>query len=82
RDLGEQVLIEVEDNGGGIPAEFRERIFDPFFTTKEPGKGTGQGLALVHSSVVERHGGLVEVDSESGVGTTFRLYLPRATARD
>ncbi|MEO6994879.1 MAG: ATP-binding protein [Lacunisphaera sp.] len=70
------VLVEVEDTGGGIPEEIRGRIFDPFFTTKELGKGTGQGLAIVHAVVVKNHGGKVDFTSEVGRGTTFCLQLP------
>ena len=53
-------------------------MFDPFFTTKEVGKGTGQGLAIAHSVVVDKHGGTIEVESEVGRGTTFRIRLPLA----
>jgi signal transduction histidine kinase len=70
------VCIAIRDTGGGIPEDIRERIFDPFFTTKEVGRGTGQGLAIVRSVVVEKHGGSVSVESEMGTGTTFTLRLP------
>jgi len=73
---GEHVEIAVRDSGTGIPAEIREKIFDPFFTTKEVGKGTGQGLAIVHSVVVEKHGGSIHLDSTVGKGTTFTLRIP------
>ena len=69
------VRISISDNGCGIPEEHRERIFDPFFTTKEVGKGTGQGLSIARS-IVERHAGHIDVQSERGVGTTFTLKLP------
>ncbi len=72
----EQAVITISDTGTGIPPEIIDKIFDPFFTTKEVGKGTGQGLAIVRSVVVDKHGGKVEVDSELGRGTTFRLWLP------
>jgi len=72
----ECVLIEIGDNGVGISKMMQKRIYDPFFTTKEVGKGTGQGLAIVHNIVVEKHGGSIELESEVGVGTTFMVRLP------
>jgi len=71
------VIVRVTDTGGGIPEAIRSRIFDPFFTTKPVGKGTGQGLSLARSIVVEKHGGALTVESELGVGTTFVVCLPR-----
>jgi two-component system NtrC family sensor kinase len=71
------VRVSVEDNGCGIPEEIRERIFDPFFTTKDVGKGTGQGLAITRS-IVEKHGGRIDVRSEVGQGTCFEVILPRS----
>ena len=68
--------IRIADSGLGIPETLRERIFDPFFTTKEPGKGTGQGLAICQSIVVKRHGGSIEIESELGVGACFIVRLP------
>ncbi len=73
---GGDVLIDVADTGTGIPREHLDRIFDPFFTTKEVGRGTGQGLAMAHDIVVEKHGGAIEVRTEPGVGTTFTVRLP------
>jgi PAS domain S-box-containing protein len=71
------VVIEVADTGAGIAPEIADRIFDPFFTTKDVGAGTGQGLALVRSLVVDRHDGRVTFSTELGVGTTFTVYLPQ-----
>ena len=68
--------IYVADTGGGIPENIRERIFDPFFTTKEAGKGTGQGLAISHAIVVEKHGGTLTFETEVGQGATFIIRLP------
>ncbi|WP_077037482.1 ATP-binding protein [Pelomonas sp. KK5] len=79
-NAGERVLLEVSDQGGGIPAAALERVFEPFFTMKAPGKGTGLGLAQVHA-FVRGSGGEVEIRSELGQGTTVRMALPRATAR-
>ncbi|MBI1346354.1 PAS domain S-box protein [bacterium] len=68
--------ISIADNGPGIPEHIRQRIFDPFFTTKEVGKGTGQGLAIAHAVIVEKHHGTIHVRSEVGCGTTFVLRVP------
>ena len=75
--VGDFVVIRVKDNGSGIPVEARERVFEPFYTTKDQGKGTGLGLAMARS-IVEQCGGWVELDSEVGKGTEFRLFLPRS----
>ena len=72
----DQVRIRIADNGCGIPQQNLEKIFDPFFTTKEVGLGTGQGLAIARSIVVDKHGGAIDVESEPGVGTAFTLTLP------
>jgi signal transduction histidine kinase len=68
--------IRVEDTGVGIPEEIRPRIFDLFFTTKDVGQGTGQGLALAHAIVVEKHGGTIGYETELGRGSTFIVRLP------
>jgi len=72
------VVISIADTGGGIPESVRDRVFDAFFTTKEVGRGTGQGLAIAKSIVVDRHGGTLTFDSEPGVGTTFHIAIPLA----
>jgi len=73
---GDHVFVEISDDGAGIPEDIRHRIFEPFFTTKEVGKGTGQGLSLSRSLIVDRHGGTITVDSTPGAGTTFTIRLP------
>ena len=71
----DHVVIEIRDNGDGIPEDVLPRIFDPFFTTKDVGEGSGLGLSIVHG-ILERHGGQIDVESQPG-GTTFRIRLPR-----
>ncbi len=73
---GSYVRLSIRDTGRGIPPKVVQHIFEPFFTTKEIGEGTGMGLAIVHGIVLD-HGGDLTVDSIPGVGTTFRVYLPR-----
>jgi PAS domain S-box-containing protein len=68
--------IRVADDGGGISPEIRSRVFDPFFTTKEVGKGTGQGLSIARSVIVDKHQGSIHFETEEGVGTTFTIRLP------
>jgi signal transduction histidine kinase len=73
---GDFVEISIGDTGTGIPAAVRAKIFDPFFTTKEVGKGTGQGLAIARSVIVNKHGGTLRFETESNKGTTFFIRLP------
>ncbi|MCA9225073.1 MAG: hybrid sensor histidine kinase/response regulator, partial [Planctomycetales bacterium] len=73
---GDFAEIRIRDTGTGIPEHIRSKIFDPFFTTKPVGVGTGQGLAIVYSVIVEKHRGTLELISEVGKGTTFVIRLP------
>jgi signal transduction histidine kinase len=72
---GDAVVISIRDTGGGIPELARDHIFDPFFTTKEVGRGTGQGLAIARSVIVDKHGGQLEFETELGAGTAFHIRL-------
>lgn len=74
------VRLQVRDNGPGIPPEIKRRIFEPFFTTKAQGEGTGLGLAISRE-IVEKHGGWIECESESGKGTVFSVFLPRSLSQ-
>ncbi len=82
RSQGEMIEIDIADDGCGMPSAVRERIFDPFFTTKAVGKGTGQGLAISRSIIVDKHEGTISVASEAGKGTTFTVCLPIRAAID
>ena len=78
KSLGDSVEIRIRDNGTGIPPEARDKLFNPFFTTKPAGEGTGLGLSISHDIIVKQHGGSMEVATEPGVFTEFRIVLPRA----
>jgi two-component system, NtrC family, sensor kinase len=80
RNLGDSVEIRIRDNGTGIPPEVKERMFNPFFTTKPAGEGTGLGLSISHDIIVKQHGGSIEVDTQPGEFTEFRIILRRAGA--
>ncbi|MDB6085970.1 MAG: domain S-box protein [Gammaproteobacteria bacterium] len=76
RRAGTWAEVRIRDTGCGIPEKIRDRIFDPFFTTKPLGKGTGQGLAIAHDVIVNKHGGTISVQTDCGIGTTFIVRLP------
>ncbi|MGC1747799.1 MAG: GAF domain-containing protein, partial [Pseudolabrys sp.] len=78
RSLGDRVEITIRDNGAGIPPDVKEKMFNPFFTTKPAGEGTGLGLSISHDIIVKQHGGSIEVDTQPGEFTEFRITLPRA----
>jgi len=80
KSLGDRVEIRIRDNGIGISPEVREKIFNPFFTTKPAGEGTGLGLSISHDIIAKQHSGSIEVDSEPGQFTEFRVILPRAAS--
>ena len=80
RSLGDSVEISIRDNGIGIPPGVKEKIFNPFFTTKPPGEGTGLGLSLSYDIIVKQHSGSIEVDTQPGEFTEFRVILPRKVA--
>lgn len=71
----QEVVVEIKDNGCGMPESVMNKIFEPFFTTKEPGKGTGLGLSVT-KKIVEEHNGKIHVESKEGEGTTFKVILP------
>jgi GAF domain-containing protein len=79
RALADAVEIRIRDNGTGIPTEVKQKMFNPFFTTKPAGEGTGLGLSMSHDIIVKQHGGTIEVETEPGQFTEFRIVLPRAS---
>jgi two-component system NtrC family sensor kinase len=81
KNLGDKVEIRIRDNGTGIPEEIKEKIFNPFFTTKPSGEGTGLGLSMSHDIIVKQHGGSIDVDTEPGLFTEFKIVLPRTSQR-
>ena len=80
KNLGDSVEIRIRDNGTGIPPEVKKKMFNPFFTTKPAGEGTGLGLSISHDVIVKQHGGSIEVDTQPGEFTEFRIVLPRRAA--
>jgi GAF domain-containing protein len=80
RNLGDSVEIRIRDNGTGIPPEVKEKMFNPFFTTKPVGEGTGLGLSLSYDIIIKQHAGSIEVDTQPGEFTEFRIVLPRGAA--
>ena len=79
RNLGDAVEIRIRDNGTGIPPEVKDKMFNPFFTTKPAGEGTGLGLSMSHDIIVKQHGGTIDVATEPGQFTEFRIVLPRTS---
>jgi len=80
KNLGDSVEIRIRDTGTGILPEVKEKMFNPFFTTKPAGEGTGLGLSLSYDIVVKQHGGSIEVDTQPGEFTEFKVILPRMAA--
>jgi two-component system NtrC family sensor kinase len=80
KNLGDRVEIRIRDNGTGIPPAVREKMFNPFVTTKPAGEGTGLGLSISHDIIVKQHAGSIEVDTQPGEFTEFRIILPRTAA--
>jgi signal transduction histidine kinase len=78
KNLGDRVEIRIRDNGTGIAPDVREKMFNPFFTTKPTGEGTGLGLSISHDIIVKQHGGFIEVNTQPGEFSEFRIILPRA----
>jgi two-component system, NtrC family, sensor kinase len=81
KNLGDKVEIRIRDNGTGIPEEAKAKIFNPFFTTKPAGEGTGLGLSMSHDIIVKQHGGSIDVETEPGLFTEFKIVLPRTSKR-
>jgi signal transduction histidine kinase len=81
KNLGDRVEIRIRDNGTGIPEGVKEKIFNPFFTTKPSGEGTGLGLSMSHDIIVKQHGGSIDVETEPGLFTEFKIVLSRTSQR-
>jgi signal transduction histidine kinase len=81
KSLGDKVEIRIRDNGTGIPEGVKDKIFNPFFTTKPTGEGTGLGLSMSHDIIVKQHGGSIDVETEPGLFTEFKIVLPRTSQR-
>jgi signal transduction histidine kinase len=81
KNRGKTVEIRIRDNGTGIPDAVKEKIFNPFFTTKPSGEGTGLGLSMSHDIIVKQHGGSIDVETEPGLFTEFKIVLPRTNQR-
>jgi signal transduction histidine kinase len=81
RGRDDHVEIRIRDNGTGIPPEVKEKMFNPFFTTKPAGEGTGLGLSMSHDIIVKQHGGSIDVETEAGLFTEFKIILPRTSQR-
>jgi len=77
KNLGDRVEIRIRDNGTGIPPDVKDKMFNPFFTTKPPGEGTGLGLSISYDIIFKQHAGSIEVDTQPGEFTEFRITLPR-----
>jgi two-component system, NtrC family, sensor kinase len=80
KGLGDHVEIRNRDNGTGIPLEVRDKMFSPFFTAKPAGEGNGLGLSIRHDIIVKQHAGSIEVETEPGKFTEFKIILPRTAA--
>jgi two-component system NtrC family sensor kinase len=78
KQVGDTVVVRVQDNGTGMPAAVQQKIFQPFFTTKPTGEGTGLGLSLSHDIIAQGHGGTLTVESQPGQGTEFTITLSAA----
>jgi two-component system NtrC family sensor kinase len=81
KNLGDKIEIRIRDNGTGIPEGIKEKIFNPFFTTKPSGEGTGLGLSMSHDIIVKQHRGSIDVETEDGLFTEFKIVLPRTNQR-